>query len=134
MKPTLITLKIFLPTGIFMEKTNITNVTAETTVGSFCLLPHRLDCIAVLRAGILTFDDDSKEKRYVAINEGLLIKSQNNVLISTRKAISSKNLEQLKNAVEEDFLKIDEQELIMKQAIAKMQSNFIQGLSGLNNE
>ncbi len=57
MQPTRITLKILLPFRIFTEKTGVSRIVAETREGSFGLLPRRLDCVAALTPGILTYEN-----------------------------------------------------------------------------
>jgi len=41
------TIKVLLPFHIFAAKTGVRRIVAETHEGSFGLLPHRLDCVAV---------------------------------------------------------------------------------------
>jgi F-type H+-transporting ATPase subunit epsilon len=49
-------LKILLPFEIFAEKADVLRIVAETLEGSFGILPHRLDCVAALAPGILTYE------------------------------------------------------------------------------
>ena len=51
-------LKVLLPFQVFAEINGVTRIVAETPQGSFGLLPHRLDCVAMLAAGILTYETD----------------------------------------------------------------------------
>ena len=62
-------------------------IVAETPDGSFGLLPHRLDCVAALAPGILTYESRSKGEICVAVDEGVLIKTGPSVFISVRNAI-----------------------------------------------
>ncbi len=48
-------LKILVPTEIFADETGVSGIVAETGEGSFGLLEHRLDCVAALAPGILTY-------------------------------------------------------------------------------
>jgi F-type H+-transporting ATPase subunit beta len=48
-------LKVLLPFQVFAEKAGVSRIVAETREGSFGLLPHRLDCVAALVPGILTY-------------------------------------------------------------------------------
>ena len=59
MPPPLMNLKVLLPFQIFAEKTGVSRIVAETREGSFGLLPHRLDCVAALTPGILTYETES---------------------------------------------------------------------------
>ena len=108
-QPTGMHLKILLPFGIFAEKTGISRIIAETRDGSFGFFPHRLDCVASLVPGILIFETHAAGEIYIAVNEGVMIKTGLNVLVSVRNAIMGKDLGQLRQAVEREFLQINEQ-------------------------
>jgi len=51
-------LRILLPFGVFAEKSDVMRVVADTTDGSYGLLPNRLDCVAALVPGILHLRDE----------------------------------------------------------------------------
>ena len=125
MKPELMNLKILLPFRIFAEKKGVSRVVAETPNGSFGLLPHRLDCVAALEPGILIYENESEGELYVAVDEGFLIKTGQDVLVSVRNAIAGTDLRQLREAVEQEFLAMDEHEQNMRSAMAKLESGFI---------
>jgi F-type H+-transporting ATPase subunit epsilon len=127
-------LRILLPFGVFAEKANVLRVVAETTDGSYGLLPQRLDCVAALVPGILTYEAKNSGTVYVGIDQGVLVKAGTQVTISVRRAIGGSNLEQLKDAVERDFLKLDEQERNVRNAVAKMESGFIGRLAEFEDE
>lgn len=125
MKPELMNLKILLPFQIFAEKKGVSRVVAETPNGSFGLLPHRLDCVAALEPGILIYENESEGELYVAVDEGFLIKTGQDVLVSVRNAIAGTDLRQLREAVEQEFLAMHEHEQNMRSAMAKLESGFI---------
>ena len=72
---TLMNLKVLLPFRIFAEKTGVSRIVAETREGSFGLLPHRLDCVAALAPGILIYENEAEGEVYVAVDEGVLVKT-----------------------------------------------------------
>jgi F-type H+-transporting ATPase subunit epsilon len=123
--PTLMNLKVLLPFRIFAEKTGVTRIVAETQEGSFGLLPHRLDCVAALAPGILIYENEAEGEVYVAVDEGVLIKTGLDVLVSVRNAIAGTDLHQLREAVEREFLNRDEREQGVRSVLAKMESGFI---------
>ena len=104
MPPTLMNLKVLLPFQIFAEKTGVSRIVAETREGSFGLLPHRLDCVAALAPGILIYETEAEGEVYVAVDEGVLVKTGPDVLVSVRRAIGGTDLGQLRDAVEREFL------------------------------
>ena len=101
---TLMNLKILLPFQIFAEKTGVSRIVAETREGSFGLLPHRLDCVAALEPGILIYETESDGEVLVAVDEGVLIKTGLEVLVSVRRALGGADLGQLRATVEQEFL------------------------------
>ena len=80
-------LKILLPFQVFAEKAGVSRIVAETREGSFGLLPHRLDCVAALAPGILIYETEAEGEVYVAVDEGVLVKTGADVLVSVRRAI-----------------------------------------------
>lgn len=134
MQPTLMHLKVLLPFRIFADKTGVSSIVAETRDGSFGLLPHRLDCVAALAPGILICENEAEEEVYVAIDEGVLVKTGLDVLISVRNAIAGTDLGQLREAVEKEFLNLNEREQRVRSVMAKMESGFIRRLAELHHE
>ncbi len=122
-------LKILLPFGIFTDKAGVLRIVAETREGSFGLLPHRLDCVASLIPGILIFETKAEKEVYIAVNEGVIIKTGLEVLVSVRNAITGKDLGQLRTAVEREFLSINKQEQNVRSALTKLESGFIRRLA-----
>lgn len=131
---TLMHLKIFLPFQIFADESGVSRIVADTSIGSFGLLPHRLDCIATLRPGILIYENESEGEVYVALNEGVLMKTGQDVLISTRNAIMGKELGRLHEAVEREFLNLNEKEQSVRSVMAKMESSFIRRFAEFKHE
>jgi F-type H+-transporting ATPase subunit epsilon len=121
----LMNLKILLPYMVFAEKSGIKRIVAETSKGSFGILPQRLDCTAALTPGILQYESETDGELYVAIDEGILVKTGSEVLISVRNAIAGTELGTLHKVVEQEFLKTDEQERIVRTILAKLEIGFI---------
>ena len=125
MQTTLMTLKILLPFRIFAEQKAVTRIVAESREGSFGILPQRLDCVAALEPGILTYESNGEDERYVALDEGVLVKSGQEVLVSVRNAIAGTDLHQLREAVEHEFLTLNEHEQSLRSVMAKLESSFV---------
>ncbi|MBF0104587.1 MAG: F0F1 ATP synthase subunit epsilon [Deltaproteobacteria bacterium] len=134
MQKTLIRLKILLPFRIFAEKASILRIVAETGEGSFGILPHRLDCVAALAPGILTYENKSEGEVFVAVDEGVLVKTGLDVVISVRNAIGGTDLGQLHEAVKKEFLSLNEREQNVRSAMAKMESGLIRRLVEFHHE
>ncbi len=133
MNSTLMNLKILLPFRIFAEKKDVSRIVAESRGGSFGLLPHRLDCVAALEPGILTYETEAEGEVYVAVDEGVLIKTGQDVLVSVRNAIYGTDLSQLREAVEREFLTVDESEQRIRSVMAKLESSLVRRLAEFKN-
>jgi F-type H+-transporting ATPase subunit epsilon len=127
-------LKILLPFQIFAEKTGVSRIVAETYEGAFGLLPHRLDCVAAVSPGILIYETEAEAEVYVAVDEGVLVKTGQDVLVSVRRAFSGTDLRHLRAAVEQEFLTLDEQEQSVRSVLAKMESGLIRRMAAFHHE
>jgi len=127
-------LKVLLPFQVFAEKNNVTRIVAETHAGSFGFLPHRLDCVAALVPGILVVESEDEGEVYLAVDEGVLVKTGRDVFISVRNAVGGTELQQLRETVEQEFLTLDEHEQGVRSVLAKMESGFIRQLARFHHE
>ncbi len=127
-------LKILLPFKIFAEKTGVSRIVAESHAGSFGLLPRRLDCVAALVPGILVFETAAEGEVSIAVDAGILVKSGADVLVSVRNAIGGTDLGQLRAAVEQKFLNLDEQEMSVRSVLAKLESGFVHRFAAFHHE
>jgi F-type H+-transporting ATPase subunit epsilon len=127
-------LKVLLPFQVFAEKTGVSRIVAETREGSFGLLPQRLDCVAALRPGILIYETEAEEEVYVAVDEGVLVKTGPDVFVSVRRAIGGADLGQLRAAVEKEFLTLDEHEQSVRLVTAKLETGFLRRFATFQHE
>ena len=127
-------LKVLLPFEVFAEKTGVSRIVAETREGFFGLLPHRLDCVAALVPGILIYETEVEGEVYVAVDEGVLVKTGPDVLVSVRRAMGGTDLDQLRDAVEQELLALDEHEQSVRAVLANMESNFIRRMATFHND
>jgi len=132
MPPTLMNLKILLPFQILAEKTGVSRIVAETIEGSFGLLPHRLDCVLALTAGILTYETEAEGEVYIAVDNGMLVKTGRDVLVSVRRALGGRDLGQLRASVEQEFTEVDEHERDLRSVMAKLEAGFSAPPGGLS--
>jgi len=127
-------LEILLPDRVFLDTPGVSRIVAETRAGSFGILPRRLDCVAPLSPGILVYEKDDEGEVYIAVDEGILIKTGANVLVSVRNAILGRELARLREAVEREFINLNEQERSLRAALGKMESGLIRRMIVLQNE
>jgi len=127
-------LKILLPCQVFAEKTDVLRVVAETREGSFGVLPHRLDCVAALVPGILTYETAADGEVFVAVDGGILVKTGAEVLVSVRLALGGSDLGQLRASVESEFLTLDANEKSLRSVMAKLESGFLHRFAAFADE
>ncbi|TXD48636.1 F0F1 ATP synthase subunit epsilon [Polaribacter sp. IC073] len=126
-------LKILLPYKIFANIKEVSSVVIETSAGSFGLLPQRLDCVAALVPGILTYKIKNEKEIYVAVDEGVLVKAGTEVLVSVRNAFGGADLGKLNELIKTDFSNQDKMEREVKTVIAKLERGFVYSFDKFRN-
>lgn len=127
-------LEILLPFRVFANLDDVLRIVAGTPNGSYGFLPNRLDCIAPLLPGILLYETRKEGETYIAIDQGILVKTGPSVVVSVRNAIGGVDLGQLQEAVERQFLSLDEREKSVRGALAKLESSFIRRYADMHHE
>ena len=127
-------LKVLLPFQVFVDEADVSRIVAETASGSFGLLPHRLDCVAALAPGILIYETATRGEVCLAVDEGVLVKTGPDVLVSVRRALRGTDLGQLRDAVANEFIAQDEQAQSLRTAMAKVESGFLRRFASFEHE
>jgi F-type H+-transporting ATPase subunit epsilon len=117
-------LKVLLPAEVLVKE-DVAKVTAEAHNGSFCLLPKHVDFVAALVPGILSFQTAGGREAFVAVDEGILVKCGDEVMVSTRNAMRGPDLGQLRRTVEERFKVLDDREKTARSAMVKIEAGFV---------
>jgi F-type H+-transporting ATPase subunit epsilon len=127
-------LRILIPFEVFSETTGVTRMVVETRQGSYGLLPNRLDCVAALEPGILTYESAAEGEVFVAVDEGMLTKTGQSVVVSVRRALRGKDLGQLRTTVELEFLNLSESEQDLRAVMAKLETGFLRRFTEMRND
>ncbi len=127
-------LEVLLPSRRFLAASSIARIVAETREGSFGLLPRRLDCVAALTPGILTYQILSGDEKFIAVDEGVLVKSGSDVRISVRRALGGTDLSALRDTIEKEFLQRDELEQNLRSVLARLEAGFLRRMAALRND
>jgi F-type H+-transporting ATPase subunit epsilon len=118
-------LKILVPSGIFASIANVDRIVVMTQTGSFGLLPHRLDCAAVLPPGLFAYTTAATDEVHLAVDAGVLVKTGADVLVCVRRAIAGADLGRLRQAVQQELMKQSEQENSSSRTMARLESGLI---------
>lgn len=130
----LMNLKILLPFGVFATKVGVSRIIVDTGTGSVGILPHRLDFVAAISPGILMYEIGDEGMVYLAVHQGILVKTGLDVLVSVREAVGGSNLAHLHETVEREFLVLNEHELHVRSVMNKMESSFIRSIAAFSHE
>lgn len=117
-------LRILLPTNVLVDEA-VVKVAADGVHGNFAILPRHVDFLAALVPGLLAFERADGGERFAAVDGGLLVKHGPDVLVPTRRAVLSDDLQRLRFTVEREFLAEDERERHARTAMARLEANFI---------
>jgi len=128
------TLRILLPYAVFLERSAVMRIVAEGRAGAFGILPRRRDGVAALPPGILVFETAEEGERYVAVDEGVLVKTGREVRVSVRDALLGTDLAHLREAVEERFLALDTHEQSVRSVMARLESGLIRRLAEFQHD
>ena len=120
-------LRIVLPSHIEVDEP-VRKVNAEAQDGAFCLLPRHVDFVTTLVPGLLSYEPEGGGEAFLAVGGGTLVKSGDEVLVSTTYSARGPELGRLREAVEEKFRQLDEREQKARSAVSKIEADFIRRL------
>jgi len=119
-------LEILLPGGVLLNE-EVKKVVVEAVNGSFCLLPRHIDIVTALVPGILSFVSAAGKEEFLAVDEGVLVKAGQEVLVSSTRAVRGAELGKLKETVERIFRDINDQEKTARSTMAKLEADLVRG-------
>lgn len=104
-KPKFMQLKVMEPECVLVDR-EADKIIAEGTNGSFCLKPRHVDFVSALKTGILMYESGGEEY-YIAVDEGILVKVGERVLVSVLNGIMGSDLSKLEQSVRQRFEKTE---------------------------
>jgi len=114
-------LRVLCPTEVVVDEQAV-KIVAEAANGWFCMLPRHVDFVAALVPGIFLYTPADAEERYLAVDEGTLVKRGRDVLASVTSAVSGDDLGALHRAVEERFRELDDEARAARSALARLEA------------
>lgn len=99
-------------------------VLAEGLQGYFCLMPRHVDHVTALVPGIMKLTEAGGRERYLAVEEGTLVKRGRLVIVSVRGAVEGE-LGQLRLAVLENTRRVDDTEQKAKLALNHLEASLV---------
>jgi F-type H+-transporting ATPase subunit epsilon len=113
-------LKVMLPTEILLDQ-EVTRLVAEAPNGAFGILPRHIDFVSALSPGILLYEGPDGREKVLGVDEGILVKAGEEVLVSTRNAVTGDDLAELRERIQALFVDITQHERAARGAIARLE-------------
>ena len=126
-------LKILLPAGVLVDE-EVDKVTAEAENGYFTMLPRHIDFVAALVPGIFLYLTPAGEERYLAIDEGIIVKQGDQVYVSAARAVTGENLDYLQETVESELKVLDENEKKARIVMSRLEADTLRRFTRLGGE
>ena len=126
-------LKVLIPNKVFLVE-EVEQVNAEAKNGAFGLLSNHIDFVTALTPSILSYRSVEGEEVFMAIDEGILVKCGQTVMVSTGRAVKDANLDRLHQTVAEEFRQLNEQQKMTRTALARLESGLARGIVEIGRE
>lgn len=117
-------LRVFLPVHVMLDS-SVERVVAEAENGSYGILPRHVDFVAALTPGLLSFTPAGGEEEFLAVDEGVLVKQGQDLMVSVRNAVRGTDLGTLRKLVEETYETVDDRERRARSALARLEAGFV---------
>jgi F-type H+-transporting ATPase subunit epsilon len=106
-------------------------IVAPGAEGSFGLLPRHCDFVALLVPGLLSFESPDGTERFLAVDEGLLVKAGPEVWVTSWKVVPAGDLGTVRAAVLADLQERSAREQRARQALARLEAELVRRLGEL---
>jgi F-type H+-transporting ATPase subunit epsilon len=123
-------LLLSVPTGVLVD-TRVLRVSAESGGGSFTLLPKHADGALDLVPGLLSYVTEDGEEVFVAVDEGVLVKAEDDVRVACRRAVVAGELERAVAALAEHMRSQSEHERRARTALLRLEAEVMRRLGEL---
>lgn len=117
-------LKVVTPTEVVVDE-RVEKVTVQGEDGSRTYLPRHIDFVTALVPSVMSWQPTSGEEQFAAIDEGLVVKAGDELLVSTAYAVHGPELGQLRETVEGQFEERGEREKGARTALAKLEASIV---------
>lgn len=91
-------LKIYSPIEMFLDE-DVKKLTFKGKEGVTTILPNHIDYVSSFETNIMSYVDKDGNKKFMALNNGVLVKYANKVRLTAYKAILGDSLEELKKKI-----------------------------------
>ncbi|MFW6438273.1 MAG: F0F1 ATP synthase subunit epsilon, partial [Armatimonadota bacterium] len=115
-------LKIVTPSRVVVD-TRVEKVTVQGQEGSRTYLPRHIDFVTAVIPSVMSWQPADGEEQFAAVDEGIIVKAGDEILVSTTYAVHGPGLGQLRETVEGQFEQRGEREKSARTALAKLEAS-----------
>ena len=126
-------LRVLLPTEVLVDQP-VTKVVAEAHNGFFCLLPRHVDFVAALVPGIVSFAPAEGGEALVAVDQGVLVKCADDVMVSAYDGLRGTDVAELQSALEAMSAHLTEEERTARTGLARLEAGTLRHLLELEEQ
>lgn len=117
-------LKIVTPSKVVVDA-RVEKATVQGREGSRTYLPRHIDFTTVVVPSVMSWQPVDGEEQFAAVDEGVVVKVGDELLVSTTYAIHGPELGHLRDTVEQQFDQRDEREQTARTALAKLEASIV---------
>jgi len=99
--------------------------------GSFGLLPNHSDFVTALQPSVLIVREPGPKELFFVVDEGLLVKQNEQVKIAVRRGLYGENLDSLNQALAQTFAELDEDERKARSAMSRLEASVVRRFAEL---
>ena len=126
-------LEVVTPMRVRLDRA-VRRIVAEAPDGHFGMWPGHGDFITELVPGILVFETEEGAERFLAVHAGTLVKWGDHVRVAVQAAIEGDDLARLRDRVETEFRRQDEDEREARAALARLEASMIRRFQDLEGQ
>ncbi len=126
-------LKVMVPTRIVLDEP-IERVGLVGEDGARTLLPRHVDFTTALVPSILSYVPDGGDEQYMAVDEGLICKAGEEVLVSVENAVQGPGLGDLQETIAREFAGRDERERSTRATLARLELSILRRFLELGDQ
>lgn len=126
-------LEVVTPTRVRLDRA-VRRIVAEGPDGHFGMWPGHGDFVTELVPGILIFETEEGAERFLAVHSGTLVKCGAHVRVAVQGAIEGDDLARLRERVETEFRRQDEDEREARAALARLEASMIRRFQDLEGQ
>lgn len=129
-KAKLLQVELRLPTHALFSGT-ARKVFATAHNGAFTLLVNHTDFVTALVPSILIVTDETGSELFFAVDEGILIKKDQQVHVAIQRGLQGESLSAINDLVNTHFFAVNEEERVARSALSRLEANIVRRFGDL---